>query len=135
MLQKASVWYKINKCFFFHDKIPNLGNEISPGALEVATSATDAEKALKIPTNVTEVRSFMDFCIALCRFVPDLTRISATINQNLHKGQPNKLYSVVEELCTTIATPQEKLLKPPVLGLPKRRGRYTIDRDACDRQV
>ena len=135
LLADAGVTLKLKKCFFFTDKIDYLGHVIRPGKLQIAEHTTDAIRQLQAPTNLTELRSFLGLCNVFRRFVPNFARIAAPLNRKLRKGEPTVFGPLNEEEMGALEELKKRLIEPPILTLPRRDGRYTVDTDACDKQV
>lgn len=51
------------------------------------------------------------------------------------KGEPVHFRQLSNEERDAMKQLQIKLISPPVLALPKLTRKYTVDTDACDRQV
>lgn len=69
------------------------------------------------------------------RFVPNFARIAEPLNRKLRKDEPTKFDSLTTEETEAFETLKSKLVEPPVLALPRGKGRYTVDTDACNEQV
>lgn len=135
LLKDAGVTLQLKKCQFFTDNVDYLGHVIRPGKLQVADKTTEAIEGLKPPTTVTGIRSFLGLCNVFRRFVPNFARISSPLNAKLRKGEPSSFGDLDEKETEAFNILRDKLISPPVLALPNATGRYTVDTDACDRQV
>lgn len=134
-LKDAGVRRTLKKCAFFRNCIVNLPHVIKPGRLKVANHATDAIRKLEVTTTVTERRSFLGLISVFRRFVSNFARIASAISERLKKTEDKELGPFNEEELDPLETVKEKLILPAVFTLPKRNGEYTLDTDACDRQV
>jgi len=135
MLMEAGVTLKLRKCSLFADKVDYLGHVIRPGKLEVSEHTTDAVRDVKEPTTVTGIRSFLGLCNVFRRFVPNFARIAAPLNAKLRKGEPVSFGPFNDKEQEAFDTLKMRLISPPVIALPRGTGKYTVDTDACDRQV
>lgn len=70
LLQRTNVTLKVMKCVFFSGTVDYLGHIIRPGTLEVTEHSRKAIAGLKLPTTVTELRSFFALCNVFPSFVP-----------------------------------------------------------------
>ena len=87
------------------------------------------------PRDVPEVRSFLGICNVYRKFVKDFTKIATPLNKKLNKGKPTKWESLTDGEMTAFETLKEKLVKPPILTLPKANRPLILDTDACDLQL
>ena len=87
------------------------------------------------PRDVPEVRSFLGLRNVYRKFVKDFTKIATPLNKKLNKGQPTKWESLTDEEMTAFETLKDKLVKPPILTLPKANRPLILDTDACDHQL
>lgn len=101
---------KLNKWHFFHNRINYLGQVISPGSLDVAPKATDANKKLNIPTNITELRSFLGLCNVFSRFVPNVAGISAPLNLKFRKAKPTNFDIIIPNEKAELSTIQKRFV-------------------------
>lgn len=91
-------------------------------------------ESLTYPTMVTEMRSFLGFCILFMRLVPNFARIDAPLNDRLKKGESTR-FQLDETSKDSVDNLKRKLTSPLVLALPRIYFQYTVDTDACDLQV
>lgn len=112
-----------------------MGQVISPGSIEVAPKAADAIKKLKDPKNITELQSFLGICNVFRHFFPNFSRIYAPLNMKVRKEQPTNFNVLSPEQKKELFTMKERLVKTPLLALPKSNRKFTVDTEACDRQV
>lgn len=57
------------------------------------------------------------------------------MNANFWKGEPASFHNLNETERKAFEELNNQLISPPVMALPKPKGKYTIDTDACDEQV
>lgn len=136
LLKNSGVNLKLKKCFFFRNKMEYIGHMISPVSLEAAPQETTAIEKLKPPSNVIDLRFFLGLFNVFKRFLPNyFARISAPLNLKLRKGQLTTFDILNEEELGALPKLQRRLVKAPVLALPKSKGEYVVETNACDRQV
>jgi hypothetical protein len=134
-LYRAGLSLKLRKCRFFSDKVSYLGHVIRPGTLAVAEKNTSALKDAKPPMKQSELRSFLGLCNVYRRFVAGFAKIAAPLNALLRKGESPTLRQLTTEQMDAFNTLRERLLRPPVLALPRAEGTFTLDMDASPDQI
>lgn len=73
------------KCQIFTYSIDYLGHVIRTGRLEISTRKKNAISRLEHPTNVPELRSFLELCNTFCCFVLHFTRVFVSRNKSFVK--------------------------------------------------
>ena len=131
-VREAGLKLKPSKCHLFQSSVGFLGHVVSENGV-----ATDPEKINKIaewpvPTDLSELRSFMGLATYYARFVPDFAKIASPLNQLTKKG----VEFVWSDGCQqAFALLKSKLTSPPVLAYPDfspDAGRFVLDTDASD---
>lgn len=74
-------------------------------------------------------------CQVSWRFVLNFARPAELLNRSLWRDQQTHYKLHTEDESLALQTLQRRLISPPVYGLLRSRGIYTLHRDACDRQV
>ena len=87
-LQENDVLIKPEKCVFMTKEISYLGFKITNKGLFKTDEKIKAIKESLAPTNVSEVRSFLDLVTFYSKFVPNLVTIAAPIYQLTRKNVP-----------------------------------------------
>lgn len=70
LIKEACVALKLKKCAFFSNSIDQFSHLIKRGRHGAAVCTADAICNLKVPTTVTELRSFLGVCNVFRQFVP-----------------------------------------------------------------
>lgn len=93
VLWDAGVIVRLTQVFFYW-RINSPLHVIRPGRLELLRVRTAAICKLTNFTNLLELRSLLCFPIVCCRFIPDLTVLSASLNSMFQRAYPH-LFSLV----------------------------------------
>ena len=134
-LASNGLTLKLRKCHFFKSSVDYLGHVIRPGYLEVAEKNTEAVRKAVYPRTQTELKSFLGSCNVYRRFIPNFARVAAPLNSLLRKGEAFRLPSPNEEQTEAFETLRSSLISPPILRLPQEGQEFSVDTDACDKQI
>ncbi|CAI7857533.1 unnamed protein product [Closterium sp. NIES-54] len=85
VLDNHRLLTKGSKCEFFQDRLEFLGHVISEAGVETDPKKLDTVKAWNPPTNITGLQSFLGFVNYVCRFVPDMARLTTLLTNLLRK--------------------------------------------------
>jgi hypothetical protein len=77
---------KYSKCEFWIDEVPFLGHIISNGGISVDPTKVREIVAWKIPSMVTEIRSFLGHAGYYQRFIEGISKIAKPMTSLLEKG-------------------------------------------------
>ena len=135
LLKNAGNSLKLTKCRFFESSVDYRCHVIRPGKLEIASNNLKAIELAKTPGNQTELKSFLGMCNVYRRFVPNFARIASPLNAKTSKKQPYHIGSLFDEEFESFRELNRLLMDPSILGLPRLGYRFTLDTDACDKQV
>ncbi|KAJ0180587.1 hypothetical protein K1T71_003991 [Dendrolimus kikuchii] len=84
-LQKYGLKIKKNKCCFFADSVTYLGFVIDKQGVHTCPNKILAIKKVTVPSNVSELRSFLGLVMYYAKFVPNLSTILAPLYRLLQK--------------------------------------------------
>jgi hypothetical protein len=90
VLQKLwdnQLYAKFTKCEFWLDEVPLLGHIISKGGISVDPVKVTAIVGWKIPSSVTEVRSFLGLAGYYRQFIEGFSEIAKPMTSLLEKGK------------------------------------------------
>lgn len=135
VLKASNVTLKLKKQACFTNRIDYLDFVIKSGRHEVTNHRADAIRELKIPTKVIALRSYLRLCNGFRQFVPNFARITSPFSSRPKKTKQKEPRSLEENELKSLDALQETLLPPPVFTMPTGKGRFTLDTDACKRQV
>ncbi|CAI7884424.1 unnamed protein product [Closterium sp. NIES-54] len=120
---------KASKCEFLQDILEFLGHVISADGVEIDPKTIATIQAWHAPTNLTELQSFLGFVIYVCRFVPDMAKLTAPLTDLLRKGVEST-WGEKEQACFSAL--KNILCSPPVLRIADPHRPFELDTDAND---
>jgi hypothetical protein len=86
LLRDHQLYVKFSKCEFYIKEVPFLGHVVSPEGIMVDPSKVKEVLEWKLPTMVSEVRSFLGLADYYRRFIPNFSKITKPITELLKKG-------------------------------------------------
>jgi hypothetical protein len=89
-LRDNQLYAKFNKCEFWLDEIPFLGHIISKGGISVDPAKVMAIVGWKVPSSVTEVRSFLGLTGYYRQLIEGFSKIAKPMTSLLEKGKEFK---------------------------------------------
>jgi hypothetical protein len=89
-LQDNQLYAKFTKCEFWLEEIPFLGHIISKGGISVDPAKVTMIVGWKIPSIVSEVRSFMGLAGYYRRFIEGFSKIAKPMTSLSEKGKEFK---------------------------------------------
>ena len=115
------------KCQLFRTELQYMGNTIFIKERRVCVkplrSRLEAIQNLKPPTTQKGCRSFAGVVNFVSIFCPELQKLLKPMYELTKKGRP---FVWGEEQQKAFEEIKSRLLKPPVLSMPGRRGRFSI---------
>ncbi|CAI7880692.1 unnamed protein product [Closterium sp. NIES-53] len=129
VLDKHRLLTKDSKCEFFQDRLEFLGHVISEAGVEIDSKKLDTVKAWHPPTNITELQCFLGFFNYVCRFVPNIARLTAPLTDLLRKGVT---FTWGEKEHAAFSTLKNVLCSPPVLRIADPHRPFEVVTDASD---
>ena len=128
-LRQNQLYIRKEKCAFAQTCINFLGHVISYGQISMDSVKIKAIKEWKIPTSISDVRSFLGLAKYYRRFVEGFSRRAAPLTELLKKDHPwswsNKCQMAFEDLKATMT-------RGPILGLVDVTKPFEIETDASD---
>ena len=129
ILRQHSLYAKVSKCEFFKTSVHYLGHVVSDHGLSPDPAKVRAVKQWKVPTNVSEVRSFLGLAGYYRRFIRDFAKIAAPLTNLTRKDRPFTWSLREGEAFNELKT---VLQNAPVLQLADQSRDYIVTTDASD---
>jgi hypothetical protein len=114
-LDDKQLYAKFSKCEFWLKKVSFLGHLLSGDGISIDPTKVQEVRDWKVPTTVSEVRSFLGLAGYYCRFIPNFSKIPKPMTQLLHKDVKFVWTLECEEAFHTLRT---LLTSAPVLAQP-----------------
>ena len=128
-LRSACLKLKPSKCHLFHRSVEFLGHIVSEEGVKTCSSKIDQIRSWKVPTDVTQVRSFLGLCSYYRRFIKNF----ATIAKPLHElTTPKTTFTWSDSCQSSFEILKQSLCTAPILAYPSREGMFILDTDASD---
>ena len=129
ILRQHSLYAKVSKCEFFKTSVHYLGHVVSDHGLSPDPAKVRAVEQWRVPTNVSEVRSFLGLAGYYRRFIRDFARIAAPLTNLTRKDRPFTWSLREGEAFNELKT---VLQNAPVLQLADQEKDYIVTTDASD---
>ena len=120
---------KINptKCELFGARVPFLGHIISKNGLEADPDKIAAVEKFPIPTNPTEVKSFLGLCSYYRRYVQNFAEIAQPL---LKASEVTANFNWAPEAQDAFETLKSRLTTTPILAFPMMKEPFVLYTDA-----
>ena len=129
-LLKNGLKISPKKCQLFRTNLQYMGNEIfiqnKKACVQPLRNRLEANKKLQHPTTVKGCRSFAGMVNFLSMFCPDLQKLLKPICDMTRKGRP---FIWGKEQQDSFEEIKHRLIKPPVLHMPNKTGRFHLYSD------
>ncbi|XP_073153244.1 uncharacterized protein [Henckelia pumila] len=127
VLRDRRLFAKFDKCEFCLDRIAFLGHVISKSGVEVDPSKFQAVKELAIPSNASEIRSFLGLFGYYRNFMKVFSSIVVPLNALTKK---NAKFDWSPECQESFDGLKKTLMTTPVLSIPSGQGDFVVYTDA-----
>ena len=127
VLRDKQLYAKLSKCEFWLDHVVFLGHVVSGRGIEVDPQKVEAVINWKVPTTVTEVRSFLGMAGYYRRFVEGFSIIAGPMTKLLRKNAP---FIWSEECQKSFEELKHRLTTAPILTIPTGTGGFVVYSDA-----
>ncbi len=132
-IRKAGLKFKAKKCFLFKKEVKYLGSLISSEGIVMQQRGIDKILAWPIPTNRTELKSFLGFANYYREFILGYSHIAAPIIALDRKDKENPKNTAIiwnDDADQAFQDLKKAFTEPPILSLPSEEGLYILDTDA-----
>ena len=126
----ANLKLHARKCSLFQRRVNFLGHVLTEAGIEVQPEKVNTVKNWPVPSNLTELRSFIGLCSYYRRFIFRLADLTAPLHALTRK---NVRFHWGPEQDEAFNRLKQCLISAPVLGMPRDEGTYYLDTDASDR--
>ena len=129
-LKEANLKLNAEKCLFFQTEVTFLGHLVSEKGISTAPEKVKSVQEWPIPTNVSEVRSFVGLCSYLRRFIPGFSTICKPLHVLTEKGHN---FEWSEQCQIAFNTLKAALTSALVLAFPQESGgEFVVDCDSSN---
>jgi len=126
-LREHKLYAKFSKCEFWLKEVQFLGHILSENGISVDPSKVQQVMDWKVPTSVTEVRSFLGLAGYYRWFIPDFSKIAKPMTNLLQKDHK---FIWTEECEAAFRTLRKLLTTAPVLAQPDIEKPFDVFCDA-----
>ncbi|KAL5540979.1 hypothetical protein UlMin_043776 [Ulmus minor] len=126
-LSEHRLYAKFSKCEFWLDRVQFLGHVISRDGISVDPAKIDAVSKWPVPTNVTEIRSFLGLAGYYRRFVEGFSTLAAPLTALTKK---DRRYEWTDKCERSFQDLKKRLTSAPILVLPTDVTDFTVYCDA-----
>ena len=127
-LEEFNIKLRLEKCRFFQNEIKYLGIIVNEHGISCDPKYVDQILQLKKPSNVKEVERFIGMVTWLGRFIPNLSKLTAKINEL--KGK--KVFEWTEEHDRHFEAIQRAVSNTKLLRHPDLSKKFYVQTDASD---
>jgi hypothetical protein len=125
----AGVKLKPKKCVLFSRKVLYLGHVISEQGISTDPEKIRAIKDWPVPSNVSEVRSFLGICGYYRRFIEKFAEKAKPLTKLTEKGKSLIWTTECQEAFSEL---KNRLCNAPILGIPDFTKPFILDTDASN---
>ena len=126
ILRERQLYAKFSKCQFWLDKVTFLGHVLSTEGISVDPQKIEVIVNWKLPTNVSEVRSFLGLAGYYWKLVEGFLKIETPLTNLLKKDHKFKWSDTCQHSFEEL---RQRLTTTPVLALPSRKDDYVVYSD------
>ena len=127
ILREKKLYAKFSKCEFWLNEVAFLGHVISGKGISVDPRKIEAVVEWEVPTNVTEVRSFLGMAGYYRRFVEGFSRIAQPLTKLTKK---NMKFVWGDDCEQSFQELKRRLTSAPILTIPSGSERFVVYTDA-----
>ena len=128
-MRDAQLKLKPEKCRLFAKSVKFLGHIVSAAGTAVNPEKTSVIDNWPVPTNFSEVRTYLGLCGYYRQYVEGYALIAAPLHELLRKGEPFKWTEARQSAFDQL---KQRLTSAPVLAMPADTGLFILDVDASN---
>ena len=126
-LRNANMKLKLSKCSLFQTECRFLGQIVSEAGISCDPTKLELVQSWPVPTNVSEVRSFLGLVGYYRRFIKDFSTVAYPLTELTHKS---KSFIWTEACQIAYETLKSSLISDNILAYPIENGDFIFDTDA-----
>ena len=126
ILKQHQFFVKTSKCVFGLQELEYLGHIITNHEVKVDENKIAAMVAWPRPTNISELRGFLELTRYYRKFVKNYSIVARALNNLLKKGQ----FGWHEEVETAFLALKQVMTTAPTLAMPNFKDVFTVETDA-----
>jgi len=126
ILTQHQFFVKTSKCVFGLQELEYLGHIITNHEVKVDENKIAAMVAWPQPTNISELRGFLEWTGYYRKFVKNYSIVARALNNLLKKGQ----FGWHEEVETAFLAFKQAMTTTPMLAMPNFKDVFTVETDA-----
>ena len=123
-IQQAGLKLKPSKCKLFQQQVTFLGHVVSKDGLATDPDKIEAVVNWPVPTNVSQLRSFLGFCSYYRRFIASFSAIASPLFNLTKKGVP---YLWIEDCQNAFEKLKNCLITAPIMAYPTDTGEFLLE--------
>jgi len=134
-LRESDVNLNLEKCTRFSDEVVYLGHTVRPGQLHFHEKIVQALKNASYPTTKTPLNIFFGMSNVYRRFFKDFAERAKPLNAMTGAQVPPDYRKPSDAALAAFDDQRQALFEPPILALPKAKGKMNVNVDACADQL
>lgn len=131
-LKSAGLKLKAKKCCLCAKEVSFLGHIISEKGIATDPAKIESVKKWPVPTNVTDLRSFLGLCSYYRRYIKDFAYIARCLHSLTQKGKSFVWDAKCQESFDTL---KSHLTSAPILAHPDFTKDFILDTDASNEAI
>ena len=128
-LREHHLRAKLKKCHFGYDEIVFVGHLVRHGTIRPDPSKVDAIKQIPIPTDVTQLKSFLGLVNYYRKFIPQFAKTALPLYALTKKGVPYEWNGAADAAFNQLKT---ALTSADCLYAPDFKKQFILQTDACN---
>ena len=129
ILRQHKLYAKMKKCEIMQTRVEYLGHFISQDGISVDNRKIDVIRQWPMPTNTSDIRSFLGIASYYRKFVKHFAAIAMPLTDLLHKDNVFRWQNAEQEAFEQL---KMSLTTAPVLALPDPSKLFLVTTDASD---